>query len=127
MVGHAQTCKDTAVKFLRLVVAGRIDEAFDKYVDMRGKHHNPYFPAGFQALKRAMIENHTTFPNKQLTVKNVIGDGELVAVHSRIVLGPGENVMVVVHLHRFQGDKIVELWDCGMPVPVDSPNTDGAL
>lgn len=127
MVDYAQTRKDTAVQFLRLVVAGQIAEAYDKYVYMQGKHHNPYFPAGFPALKKAMIENHAKFPNKQLTVKNVIGDGEFVAVHSRIALGPGETDMVIVHLYRFQSDKIVELWDCGMPVPADSPNTDGAL
>ncbi len=90
-----------------------------------GKHHNPFFPAGFPALKKAMIENHVQFPNKQLTVKNVLGDGDLVAVHSHIVLRPGESGIAAVHLFRFQGDRIVEMWDCGQPVPADSPNEDG--
>jgi len=124
-VGYTQRHKDAAVQFLQLVVAGRIDDAFKKYIDMRGKHHNPRFPAGFPALKKAMIDNHVQFPSKQLTVKNVLGDGELVAVHSRIVLRPGRNSLLVVHLFRFQADKIVELWECGMPEPSDSPNTDG--
>jgi predicted SnoaL-like aldol condensation-catalyzing enzyme len=106
-------------------VAGRIDEAYQKYVDMQGKHHNPFFPAGFSALKKAMIENHAQFPSKQLTVKNVLGDGELVAVHSHIVLRPCESGIAAVHLFRFQGDRIVEMWDCGQPVPANSPNEDG--
>ncbi len=117
--------KQIAVKFLQLVIAGQVDEAYRKYVDLRGKHHNPFSPAGFPALQKAMIENHVQFPNKRLTVKNVIGDGDLAAVHSHIVLRPGETGFVTVHLFRFHGDKIVELWDCGQPVPADSPNKDG--
>ena len=85
-----QDRKQLAVQFLQLVVAGRIDEAYQKYVDMQGKHHNPFFPAGFPALKMGMIENQVQLPTKQLTVKNVLGDGDLVAVHSHIVLRPGE-------------------------------------
>ncbi|MBI1743628.1 hypothetical protein HYR54_11280 [Candidatus Acetothermia bacterium] len=56
--------KQVAVKFLQLVVAGQIDEVYRKYVDLRGKHHNPFFPAGFPALQKAMIENHVQFPSK---------------------------------------------------------------
>ena len=89
MTDHAQIRKDSAVQFLRLVVAGRIDEAYRKHVDLRGKHHNPFFPAGFPALQKAMLENHVQFPNKKLMVKNVVCDGARVAVHSHIVLCPG--------------------------------------
>lgn len=56
-----QAHKQAAVQFLRLAVAGRIDEAYQRYVDMNGKHHNPYFSAGFPALKKGMIENHFQF------------------------------------------------------------------
>ena len=119
--------KEAAVEFLQFVVAGRIDEAYQKHVDMRGKHHNLFFTAGFPALQQAMIENHGQFPGKDLTVRNVLGDGDLVAVHSHLVLRPGEMGMVVVHLFRFQGERIVEMWDCGQPVPADSPNEDGAF
>ena len=119
--------KQAAVQFLRLVVAGRIDEAYEKHVDLRGKHHNPYFSQGFPALKKAMIENHVQFPSQQLIVKNVLGDGDMVAVHSHIVLRPGETGVAAVHLFRFQSDRITELWDCSQPVPSDSPNKDGAF
>lgn len=124
---NTQAHKQAAVQFLQLAVAGRIDEAYQRHVDINGKHHNPYFSAGFPALKKGMIENHVQFPGKQLTVKNVIGDGDLVAVHSHIVLRPGDSGIAAVHLFRFQGDRIVEMWDCGQPVPADSPNADGAF
>lgn len=119
--------KQAAVEFLQLVVAGHIDEAYRKHVDMTGKHHNLFFPAGFPALQKAMEESHVQFPSKLLTIKNVIGDGDLVAVHSHIVLNPVEKGMVVVHMFRFQGAKIVEMWDFGQPIPADSPNKDGAF
>jgi predicted SnoaL-like aldol condensation-catalyzing enzyme len=119
--------KQAAVEFLQFIAAGRIDEAYRNYIDPGGKHHNPFFPAGFPALQKAMTENHVLFPNKQLTVKNVLGDGDLVAVHSHVALRPGETGMTVVHLFRFHDGKIVEMWDCGQPVPADSLNKDGVF
>lgn len=119
--------KQAAVEFLQLVVAGRIDDAYQKHIDLQGKHHNPFYPEGFSVLKKAMIENHVNFPNKRLTIKNVLGDGDLVAVHSHIVLRPGEKGIAVVHIFRFHEDKIVEIWDIGQPVPPDSPNMDGSF
>lgn len=120
-----QTHKQAAIEFLQLIVAGHIDEAYKKHVDMAGKHHNPFFPAGFLALKKAMIENHAQFPIKQLLVKNVLSDGDFVVVQSHIVLYPGDSGIVAVHLFRFQGERIVEMWDYNQPVPTDSPDSDG--
>ncbi len=119
--------RDAAVEFLQLVAAGRIDEAYQKHVDMRGVHHNPFFPAGFPALQKAMADNHAQFPDKKLTVKHVLSDSDFVAVHSHLVPRPGDSGMVVVHLFRFQGDRIVEFWDCGQPIPADCPNRDGVF
>ena len=119
--------RQAAKQFLQLVVAGQIDEAYQRHVDLNGKHHNPLFAEGFPALKKAMIENHVQLPKKQLLVKNVLSDGDFVAVHSQIVFRPGESSVATVHLFRFSGDKIVEMWDVGQPVPADSPNRDGAF
>ncbi len=124
---NSQVLKEAAVRFLKLVVAGRIEEAYRDHVDMEGKHHNPFFQAGFPALKKAMIENHVQFPDKSLTVSHALGDGDMVAVHSHLRLRAGDPGMTVVHLFRFQGEKIVELWDCGQQLPADSPNSDGAF
>ncbi len=117
--------KQIAVQFLQSVVAGQIDEAYRKHVDMKGTHHNPYFPAGIPALQKAMAENQTEMPHKKLVVKHTLGDGDFVAVHSHLITKPGDNGMIVVHLFRFRDDKIVEFWDCGQPLPADSPNAVG--
>jgi predicted SnoaL-like aldol condensation-catalyzing enzyme len=119
--------KETAVKFLKSVVAGEIDKAYNEYVDLKGKHHNTYFQAGFPVLKEGMKENHNQYPNKKLVIKNILEDGDLVATHSHLSFKEGEPGMIVVHLFRFKDGKIVEMWDCGQPIQADSPNTDGAF
>ena len=110
-----------------MVVSGRIDEAYRKHVDPSGKHHNAFTPAGFAALQKGMQDNHVQMPSKRLLVQHVLGDGDMVAVHSRLELKPGESPMIVVHLFRFDGGKIVEFWDCGQALPAGSPNADGAF
>jgi len=121
------TRRDAAVQFLRLVVAGRIAEAYQRYVEPGGRHHNSFFHAGFPALKKAMIEDDAQHPDKQLIVKHALVDGDMAAVHSHLVFRPEEPGMAVVHLFRFEGEKIVEFWDCGQVLPADSPNVDGAF
>ncbi len=114
------------MQFLEAVIVGNIDEAYEKHVDMRGRHHNAFTPAGFLALRDGMKDAHVKFPHKQFAIQHVVGDGDLVAVHSRLVLEEGKAPMAVVHLFRFEGDKIVELWDIGQPI-ANSQNSDGAF
>jgi len=125
MANDIRSRKEIAIRFLELVIAGRLDEAYERYIDMAGIHHNAYFPAGFPALKKAMIENHAQFPDKRIAVKHVLEEVDMVAVHSKVVLNPGDKNIAVVHLFRFQGNRIVEMWDIVQPLQPDSPNLDG--
>ena len=72
-----QRSSDIALIFLRMIVAGDIDKAFDLYVDMAGKHHNVFTPAGFPALRDGMKEAHVKFPKKQFVVLHVIGEDDM--------------------------------------------------
>ena len=94
---------------------------------MKGKHHNPFFPEGFGALQQAMIVNQAKFPKKRIEVKTVVQEGDYVVVHSHLTFNPGEKGTIVVHMFRFAGEKITELWDCGQEIPTHSPNVDGAF
>jgi predicted SnoaL-like aldol condensation-catalyzing enzyme len=118
--------KEAAARFLQLVDSGNIDEAYEKFVDMKGTHHNHFFQAGFPALQKAMRENEVIFPDKKITIINNIGEGDLVAVHAYVELKPDMR-MIGVYLFRFENDRIVEFWDCGQAIPADSPNKDGAF
>ncbi|MGZ3688682.1 MAG: nuclear transport factor 2 family protein [Bdellovibrionota bacterium] len=118
--------KDTAVSFLQLVTSGKIREAYQRHVAPGFRHHNPYFRGNAKSLQSGMEENETRFPGKLLKIQRAIAERDLVAVHSHVTLKQGELEMAVVHLFRFQGEQIVELWDIGQQVPTTpSPNENG--
>jgi len=120
--------KEIAQSFLRMASSGRVADAYDKYVAKNFKHHNPYFPGDAESLKKGMEDAHKSQPNKSLEVARVIGDGDLVAVHSRVARqDPKSPEIAVVHIFRFEGDRIAELWDVGQELPKDSPNANGAF
>lgn len=67
----------------------------------------------------------SNFLNTTLEVQRGWEDGDLVAIHSRVSHGPDQPDLSVVHMFRFEDDKIAELWDVGMEAPKDSPNKNG--
>lgn len=119
--------KSAAGDFLRMVVAGHIDDAYAKYVDMAGKHHNLYFPAGFPSLCDAMKQDHAQHPNKIIIIHSLLEDGNLVAAHSHLRMHTADPGITVVHLFRFTADKISEMWDVAALIPAETPNTDGPM
>jgi predicted SnoaL-like aldol condensation-catalyzing enzyme len=116
--------KETAISFLKLASSGKLDDAYSK-VSPTFRHHNPYFAGEAESLKAGMAEAAKKFPHTTLAVQRVLTDGDLVAVHSRVSHGPDQPDIAVVHIFRFAGDQIAELWDVGMPAPPDSPNKNG--
>jgi predicted SnoaL-like aldol condensation-catalyzing enzyme len=119
------TKKDSAVSFLRLAAAGRVHEAYSQHIASGFRHHNPYFAGDAGALLAGMEENARQNPGKQLDIQRALEDGDLVAVHSHVRHRPGDRGAAVVHIFRFEGDRIAELWDLGQPVPDESPNANG--
>ncbi len=117
--------KEAAASFLRLASSGKVKEAYRQYVDASFRHHNPYFPGNAAALSAAMVENAAQFPQKAIEIKHVLADGDLVAVHAHVRLQPGDLGVATIHIFRFEGDRIVELWDVGQAVPESSPNKNG--
>lgn len=114
--------KEAAMDFLRLVASGKVGEAYRKYIGPEFRHHNAFFKSDAESLKAAMEENAAQNPNKVLEIHRALEDGDLVAVHSHIRQHPGDRGAAVVHIFRFQGDRIAEAWDVGQAVPESSPN-----
>ncbi len=121
----ASSNKSTAISFLRAGATGDVRSAFDRHVGPSFRHHNPYFRGDAKSLAAAMAENAAQHPQKVLQVERALEDGDLVAVHSRVRLNPAGPEMALVHIFRFAGGRIAELWDIGQPVPDDSPNENG--
>jgi predicted SnoaL-like aldol condensation-catalyzing enzyme len=118
--------RELAISFLENAASGKLDEAYNG-VASNFQHHNAYFPGDTESLKAGMADAHKQFPNTKIEVQRAIAEGDLVAVHSRVQHAPDKPAIAVVHIFRFEGDRIAELWDVGMEVPKDSPNENGAF
>lgn len=122
------TRKEAAVSFLKLAGSGRVEEAYATFIAPSFVHHNPHFRGDRASLKAAMAQAHDRSPNKLIDVKRVLEDGDFVITHSLVVrTDPGQPDVAVVHIFRFEGDQVVELWDLGQPLSKDSPNENGAF
>lgn len=111
-----------AEHFLSLCASGQARDAYARYVANDFRHHNAWFPGDRESLLRGMEQSAQAEPNKSFTVKQVIADGDRVAVFSHLRREQADVDMAVVHILRFQNGKIVELWDVGQVIPKDSPN-----
>lgn len=113
-----------ATQFLQQSAAGEVEAAF-RAVTPGFRHHNPHFAGDAGSLKSAMLENHWQNPGKEYVVQRTIAEGNLVAVHGKVSLAPERPAVAVVHLFRFEGESIAELWDVGQVAPAESPNVNG--
>ena len=116
--------KKTATEFLRHAKAGD-RAAVEQLVAPGARHHNPYFAAGMPLLLDAIVAAAKASPSGDIQFKHVLADGDYVAVHSHVHQKKGDLGIAVVHILRFEGDRIAEFWDIGQPVPADNPNADG--
>lgn len=120
--------KEAATSFLKMAGSGEVQEAYDRYVAPSFIHHNQYFKGDRQSLLAAMQEASKTTPNKSIEVKHVYEDGDTVITHSLVTRqDPKAPPIAVVHIFRFDQDRVAELWDLGQPIAPDSPNVNGAF
>ena len=109
--------KEAAKSFLKMAGMGRVQEAYDQYVAPSMIH----FKGDRQSLLTAMQEASKATPNKAIEIKHVYEDGDTVITHSLVTRQePEAPEIAVVHIFRFEQDRIVELWDLGQPISKDS-------
>ena len=101
--------KFSATDFLILCSSGKVREAFSKYVALGFKHHDPRFAGDSASLIEGMLAAAKQNREQTFEVQHALEDGELVAVHSRVTPKPGGPSVAVVHLFRFEGDRIVQI------------------
>ncbi|MEU6374524.1 nuclear transport factor 2 family protein [Streptomyces sp. NPDC046909] len=97
-------------------------EVVDRFVRPDYIQHNPFAPDGAETLKNLGVSLHQQFPDAKYDIKRVLSEGDLVLVHSNVVLTPGARGSAVFDIFRFQGGKIAEHWDVGQTVPESSVN-----
>jgi len=113
--------KQIAIDFLEKAATGRVKEAF-RHASPGFRHHNAYFPSDGESLARAMEGNAKENPAKAIKVEQSIEEGDRVMLFSQVHHKPGDRGVAVVHIFRFEGDRIAELWDVAQEIPADAKN-----
>ena len=115
-----------AAAFLKMAGGGDVKAAYDKFIAPDFFHHNQYFKGDRQSLLTAMEDAHKSQANQSVEVKQIFEDGDFVITHSRVTRAdPQQAPIAVVHIFRFKGDRVVELWDLGQELISDSANENG--
>lgn len=119
------TRKDIAQNFLKLAAKGDSHSAFQLYASENFKHHNAHFKGDAETLILAIEESAKKNPNKTFEIHHALQDQNLVAVHSHVKQNEDDPGAAVVHIFKFEKDKIIEMWDVGQPIPNETINEFG--
>lgn len=119
------TKKELCNDFLQRIVKGDCRGAFSDYVHPEFIHHNAYFKGDVNTLIEAMEDAANESPDKKFVVHRAIEEDGQVVVHSHVVQHKNDPGYAIVHIFRFDEDKIIEMWDVGQPIPKDLPNENG--
>lgn len=121
------TRKEAATTFLTMVAKRQVREAYEKFIAPEFRHHNQYLKGDRQSLLNAMEEAGSRNPTKVLEVKQVFEDGAFVITLSHVKQNSEDPGGAVVHIFKFEGDHVVELWDLGQQILPNSPNENGVF
>jgi predicted SnoaL-like aldol condensation-catalyzing enzyme len=125
---HAAGCqltpKQVVTKFMtQFYVDKKVREAFETWVDPGYIQHNPMAETGREAAINFLEPFFAKNPNINYSIKRIIADGDLVAVHSHGKFAPDDRGIAVVDILRVKGCKVMEHWDVVQPVPEKAANT----
>ncbi len=116
--------KNIATSFLQLASSGQVRKAYEQYFHHQFRHHNAYFHGDRESFLKAREEKTRQFPDKTYEPLRILEDGNLVAVHGKVILSP-DSQWSVIHIFHFEDDKIIESWEASQEVLKDSPNENG--
>lgn len=114
--------KANAIAFYELAFnQHKVQEAVDKYIGSEYLQHNPTVADGGKAFVDAFAPFLKAHPTSKATIKRVLADGDLVALHVHSQLNEQDKGEAVVDIFRFdENGKIVEHWDVIQTVPEKS-------
>jgi predicted SnoaL-like aldol condensation-catalyzing enzyme len=98
------------------------EEAVAKYIGPNYRQHNPGSADGPESLIQTMKWFRQNFPELRMEVKRIIAEGDLVVLHSHLIMKPGDRGSAVVEMFRLENGRIVEHWDVAQEIPETSAN-----
>jgi predicted SnoaL-like aldol condensation-catalyzing enzyme len=120
------TPKQVVTRFMTtFYVEKKVREAFETWVDPGYIQHNPMAATGREAAIAFLEPFFAQHPQIHYSIKRVIADGNLVAVHSHGAMSADDRGMAVVDILRVKGCKVFEHWDVVQPVPEKPANSNG--
>ena len=118
--------KEVVTQFVtKLYVEKQAREAFETWVEPGYIQHNPLAATGRDAAIAFLEPFFKSHPDARISIKRIIADGNLVAVHSHQVFTPGDRGLAVIDILRVEHCKIAEHWDVIQQVPEKSANSNG--
>ncbi len=99
------------------------EEAVAKYLGSNYRQHNPGAGDGPDPFIATVKRFAQILPELRMEPKRIIAEGDLVVLHSHLILKPGDRGSAVVDIFRLENGKIVEHWDVLQEVPETSANT----
>jgi predicted SnoaL-like aldol condensation-catalyzing enzyme len=120
------TPKQVVTRFMTtLYVDKKVREAFETWVDPGYIQHNPMAESGRDAAVGFLEPFFAQHPDISYSIKRIIADGNLVAVHSHGSFAAGDRGIAVVDILRVEGCKVMEHWDVVQSVPEKAANSNG--
>ena len=124
---QAQSCQYTPRQIVEqffdtFYVQKQVRRAFETWVSPAYIQHNPMAPNGRDAAIAFLEPFFTANPGIDYSIKRIIAEGNLVAVHSHGRFSQADRGMAIIDIVRVADCKVVEHWDVVQPVPETSMN-----
>ena len=124
---HTNKNKKNAVAFYQMAYEGNPTKAVELYVGEEYIQHNPDVADGLKGFIEYFNRMQREYPQKSIKFLRVIGEGDLVALHTHQVW-PGNDQYVTMDFFRFnENGKIVEHWDAIQQVPKEMTHDNGMI
>jgi predicted SnoaL-like aldol condensation-catalyzing enzyme len=118
--------KQVVTRFMTtLYVDKKVRQAFETWVEPGYIQHNPLAQSGRDAAIAFLEPFFAQHPDINYSIKRIIADGNLVAVHSHGRFSADDRGIAVVDILRVEGCKVAEHWDVVQPVAEQSVNSNG--
>ena len=129
-LAHAEECrltpKEVVTQFMtKFYLEKKVREAFETWVEPGYIQHNPLAKTGRDAAIAFLEPFFQSHPDASYSIKRIIADGNLVAVHSHAKFTADDRGLAVVDILRVDHCKIAEHWDVAQSVPEKSANSNG--
>jgi len=117
--------KKTAIAFYEAAINRKDFAAASGYLGAQYKQHNPTAQDGPEGLKAFIDFLKAKFPMQKGEIKQVIAEGDKVALHVHSTRGDGTPGRAIVDIFRLQNGKVVEHWDVIQDIPEKASNSNG--